>query len=259
MKKLMMILGIASLFCLGLLSASFTPAAKADEWNEKTIVTFTEPVEVPGRVLPPGRYVFRLLDSPGNRNIAQIFNEDMTELYATVLAVSDFRPRPSDEATITLVRNGSAPRFVKEWFYPGKLHGHEFIYPEERGVELARVTRQPVRTMPSETNGHATNGHAKASTETEAAEPSDRAEAMTMEPSDEADAMATEGSLEDIDGKLAQARETTPPADSQAVDTEEGATDQLPQTASSLPLLGLLGIGAVGVGLALRFASKRAA
>jgi len=37
------------------------------------VVTFSGPVEIPGKALPAGTYVFKLLDSQGNRNIVQVF------------------------------------------------------------------------------------------------------------------------------------------------------------------------------------------
>jgi hypothetical protein len=49
-----------SVFCLALTSVVFSPAAKADEWNRKTVMTFSGPVEIPGvhlkgwGVLPAG-------------------------------------------------------------------------------------------------------------------------------------------------------------------------------------------------------------
>ena len=31
-------------------------SAKADEWNKRTVMTFSQPVELPGIVLPAGTY-----------------------------------------------------------------------------------------------------------------------------------------------------------------------------------------------------------
>ena len=59
----------ASAFCMGLLGVVAAPDAKADEWNRKTVITFSVPVEIPGvhlagwGVLPAGTYVFKILDS----------------------------------------------------------------------------------------------------------------------------------------------------------------------------------------------------
>jgi hypothetical protein len=39
------------------LIAGITQTAKADEWDQKTIFTFSAPVEIPGQVLGAGTYV----------------------------------------------------------------------------------------------------------------------------------------------------------------------------------------------------------
>ena len=53
---------IAALTCLCIAAMSCT--IKAGEWDKKTIFTFSGPVEVPGAVLTPGTYVFKLLNTP---------------------------------------------------------------------------------------------------------------------------------------------------------------------------------------------------
>src|SRR5215472_5344987 len=60
---------------LAVIGSTMSPAV-ADEWNKETKLTFSAPVEIPGKVLDPGKYVFRLLDSSSDRNIVQIFSED---------------------------------------------------------------------------------------------------------------------------------------------------------------------------------------
>src|SRR5437870_4131549 len=72
---------------LSLLVALFTflPAsiARGDAWDKETIVTFSNPVEVPGQVLPPGTYVFKRAQSEWDRDIVQIFTKDQRNLLAT--------------------------------------------------------------------------------------------------------------------------------------------------------------------------------
>ena len=83
--------------CAAVIAAAFSPSVKADDWNQKTVITFSQPVETPGvhmkgwAVLPAGTYVFKLLGSPSDRHIVQIFNQDETVVYATVLAVPNYR------------------------------------------------------------------------------------------------------------------------------------------------------------------------
>ena len=67
-------LAVVSFVVLSL--SAFLPAARADKYNEKMELTFNEPVEVPGLVLPAGTYWFVLADIPYCRNVMQIYNED---------------------------------------------------------------------------------------------------------------------------------------------------------------------------------------
>lgn len=123
-------LRIVALFVLGaLLYGTVPPRANADEWNKKTIVTVNAPVELPGVVLPVGTYVFQLLDSPSDRDIVEVFNQDESHIYATIMAIPDYRVEPTNETIITLEeRPKDSPEAIKEWFYPGDLNGLEFVY-----------------------------------------------------------------------------------------------------------------------------------
>src|SRR5712664_1523610 len=129
--------------CVTVLGIGWTTGAAADERDKKTIVTFSAPVEIPGKALPAGTYVFKLLDSTSNRNIVQIFDKDEKQLYATILAIPDYRMEPSDKPVIKFEeRAANAPEAVKAWFYPGDQYGQQFVYPHRRAVELAKRTRQ---------------------------------------------------------------------------------------------------------------------
>lgn len=66
--------------CLGFAGGLIRPAV-ADEWDQKTTVTFSQPVEIPGQVLPAGTYVFKLADSMSDRNIVQVYNSEENHLY----------------------------------------------------------------------------------------------------------------------------------------------------------------------------------
>src|ERR1700723_1748828 len=86
--------------CLGLLGAVM-PSVQADEWDQRTVFTFSAPIEIPGQVLLAGTYVFKLADSSSDRNIVQVFNEDQNHLYGTFLAIPDQRLRPAGKPIIT--------------------------------------------------------------------------------------------------------------------------------------------------------------
>jgi hypothetical protein len=143
------ILGVVALAAgsLGLLA----PQVQGDEWDQKTILTFSAPVEVPGRVLPAGTYVFKLLDSPSDRHIVQIYDKDEKQLIGTVLAVPDERLEPRGKTVITFdERSGGSPEALRAWFYPGNTIGQEFVYPHSRAKDIAKRSGQHVLSMRGE-------------------------------------------------------------------------------------------------------------
>jgi hypothetical protein len=120
---------LPSAVMLAMAGLVLAPTASASEWDQKTIVTFSNPVEISGKVLPAGTYVFKLLDSSSNRDIVQIMNRDENKTYALEFTVPDYRLEPADRTVITFEeRAGGAPEALHRWFYPGETIGHEFLY-----------------------------------------------------------------------------------------------------------------------------------
>ena len=131
-----------------LLTAAALPVG-ADTWDKKTYVTINQPIEVPGAVLPPGRYVFKLVDSASNRHIVRITNEDENRVYATNLAIPTIRSTPSGKTILTFYEMpGGGPEPVRSWFYPGDTVGQQFAYPKQRSMEIARAVKLSVPALP---------------------------------------------------------------------------------------------------------------
>ena len=109
----------------------FASLASADDWNRLTTAVFSEPVQVPGHVLPPGIYVFKLADVSGERNIVQIWNSDQTILYATVMGFPEYLPEGPTQNRFTLeTSEGKTPKALKFWFQAGNPVGERFVYPK---------------------------------------------------------------------------------------------------------------------------------
>jgi hypothetical protein len=139
-----------TLLCFPLAYAALQGTAKAGEWNQATMFRFSEPVEVPGRVLPAGSYVFKLMSSASNRNIVEIFNRNQTRLYATVLAIPDYRMQPTGKPVITLEeRPADSPEAIHAWFYPGSYYGHEFVYSRTPSREMAEASGRQASADPA--------------------------------------------------------------------------------------------------------------
>jgi hypothetical protein len=115
--------------CAAILCAALGTSARADNWDRKTVVNFSDAVEIPGQILPPGTYVFKLVNLPGNRNLVQIMSEDQTYVYATLETVSSYRWHAPDQTLFRLdERSGDSPEALRTWYYPGDSRGVSFIY-----------------------------------------------------------------------------------------------------------------------------------
>jgi hypothetical protein len=100
----------------------------ADDWNKQTIFTFSRDVEIPGKVLPAGTYVFKLADSPADRHVVQVFDQNR-RILATVQTIPAQRLTAAGEPHVGFGEPSTgAPLPIKTWFYPGDLGGEEFIY-----------------------------------------------------------------------------------------------------------------------------------
>src|SRR5918993_5474931 len=75
--------------------------AAAQTSDRTTYVTFSGPVSIPGKTLPAGTYAFRLAESPADRHIVQIYNKEMSKLFATLLAVPAERNEPEGEPVVS--------------------------------------------------------------------------------------------------------------------------------------------------------------
>src|SRR5438270_1160959 len=124
--------------CLGgflTLTSFLAQPAKADEWNKKIEFQFSGAVQIPGKVLPAGKYVFQLLDSQSDRNIVEVFSEDSDgkdSLVATLMAIPDYVADTPDKPIVHFdERPAGTPEAIHSYFYPGENTGWEFIYPKE--------------------------------------------------------------------------------------------------------------------------------
>lgn len=219
-----MLKSIVALFCCALFIAVLP--ANADQWDKKTIMTFNQPVELPGVVLPAGTYVFRLLDSTADRHVVRVFNEDGTQVLATILAIPDYRLTPHGETVVRFQeRPIGSPAAVKAWFYPGDNFGQEFVYPKARAVEIAETAKEPVLAA-----------------EVKPAEP---LEELVKEP-----VIAITPEKREVEvAEVIQPKPVEAPA-------APAPVKELPKTASPLPLIGLLGFASLGLAGLLRVIAK---
>ena len=113
------------------------PIVRADEWSQATLFTFSQPVQIPGQVLPAGTYLFELVDS-FNHEIVRISNADRTNVIAVIQARPTQQKGLAGKAAIILGERGEQPEAIVAWTYPGCIEGHQFLYPKQVREEVAK-------------------------------------------------------------------------------------------------------------------------
>ena len=190
--------------------------------------------------MPAGTYVFKILDSASDRHIVQIFNKDETVVYATILAIPNYRLRATDKTVMTFreVPPGQ-PEVLRAWFYPGHNWGEEFVYPKAKALELAKVTNAPVLYTAAEITP-------------EVAAPITSPDEPVVVALKQAPVLAVKPTGEDV--QIAEVV-TAPPAE--VLVATNAAPVELPKTASPMPLIGLFGLLALGAAFSLKFVRTR--
>ena len=217
---------------VGLIGTSFVPKAHADAWDKKTIVTVNEPIIAGNKVLEPGTYVWKLLDSQSDRHIVQIFDQDQRHLQQTILAMPNYQLQPSGKSQFAFWETpAGVPKAVRAWFYPGDNSGQEFAYPKKLVAQLASAAPVPVPSSYREPEP------------APAPQPEAKPE-PTPEPAPAEPAPKPEPAAPAPQAQAAPAPATPPAA--------------LPHTASFGPLVGLLGAASLSLAGLLAFATKRA-
>src|SRR4051795_4514967 len=128
-----------------LLVAGLTPAAMADEYTKLTLLTFSGPVDIPGKTLPAGTYRFALADPETGRRVVKVSDKDGTKTLGMFLSIPNQRMTPSDKP-VGMFKEAvaGAPPAVQAWFYPGESYGYEFAYPHDQALKIAKASHQPV-------------------------------------------------------------------------------------------------------------------
>ncbi|MBI2187191.1 MAG: hypothetical protein HYU37_08735 [Acidobacteria bacterium] len=255
MTRISAIVGVAALtLVLGLPAGT---AAQVPDTRDRTIMTFSAPVELPGMRLEAGTYVFKLADT-ASRNVVQVFTKDEMEILGQWLFIPTERRDVTGETIVTFRETsaGSTPA-IQYWFYPGESIGKEFIYPKDQALRIAQRTGATVQTE----DGPVT-ADARASADAELA-PAEEEGAVAVSgtgigvvegsglPPKESEPVGTAGRTDDLSAdSQSQSGAQTTDVQQESTDARGFAGAELPQTASPLALtslLALLSLGGVAV------------
>jgi hypothetical protein len=264
---------IATATVLALLVAlTLNVAAQQPDTRDRTIMTFSSAVELPGMRLEPGTYVFRMADT-ASRNVIQVLDQQEKEMIGQWLFVSAERPEVTGDTVVTFRETSAASTpAVQFWYYPGEKIGKEFIYPKDQALRIAQRTgatvlsddgpvtataQAEVAVAPAEPEPSVSAdagivegpGLPEAQAETTISETTATETAVGTSGRSETGAIGTSGSGDQVASDSGVRQESTiAQADTR---DDSGAVSELPATASPLALSGLLALlslaGAAGI------------
>ena len=232
-------LGKILLILLSAVALCATSAA-AQTIDKKVYFTFSGPVEIPGATLPAGKYLFHLADPDSGRQVLQVQSADGKKVYGMFFSMPAQRPTAPDEAEVRFMETASgSPAVISTLWYAGERSGRELIYPRAQALRIAKATNAAVLT-----------------TKASSTKPEDvKIGGLTrVSPSGQDTEFAENSAAKEPAGRLQ--RDETPVATSGQSPAPVGRTtparSTLPQTASSTPMLLMLGLGFFAATLAVR-------
>ena len=135
---------VKSFAALAILLAGFSATLNADAWDKRTILTISEPIQIPQIVLQPGKYVFKLMDSQ-YRHVIKVYNGDETKLITTIIAMPNERLHRTDKSQFAFWESAAGqPKALRAWFYPNDNFGHEFTYEPAMAAQISAYNKTEV-------------------------------------------------------------------------------------------------------------------
>ena len=230
------------------LLASSVQAQDVADVKRLTILTFSGPVQLPGKTLQAGTYRFEMADINNAAHTVRVLNQDGSQVIGTFSTIPTTTPTRDlrDQETLVMFaeRPAGAPQAAKEWYYPGRSIGEEFVYPKNQAMEIARANNTSVAAFDEDNKVVRIDATGVVADDDGAAEAvTARAEAA------QAPAPAPPASV----GTSGQS-----PAAPAAQPAPRPARTELPRTASPLALMQLLSGLAIAGGLCVRQIRRRA-
>ena len=237
---------------------SSTTTAQTDT-RDRTFLTFSGPVEMPGITLQAGTYVFKLADTP-SRNVVEVWDREEKNMIGHWLFVQAQRPDVSQETVIMFKETaaGTTPA-VHFWYYPGERSGKEFVYPKDQAVKIAARSNERVLSTEGQPSPESSVSSIDAKGNVTEWKP-ERAPAPQPQISSDRNTIDGAG-IASQQARAAEPRaEAFPQGGSGRANPEPAPparqvtrSEELPQTASPLAFAGLVGLMSLAGAAGIRF------
>jgi hypothetical protein len=235
---------IALLACTG---TAFAQRMDAPQTRDVSF-TFSQPVIVPNKTLPAGKYLFRLVDS--SRTIVQIYAGDGSKLVHTAMSAQVSRSDQPEKPEIRLIESSAdTPVAIGSWWYPEMRQGWEFIYPRSQAVTIAKTAKQPVLTTAQNTPAdNVSSGDLVRLDSSGQQVPYSPNQSSMTGTAQIGEVTAADAAANRVAAAMTERPDTRASA---SAPISQSARAELPRTASNMPVVGLVALIALSAALGL--------
>jgi hypothetical protein len=218
-----------SLWCAVL---ALTPLAAAGYAGNSSRFTTSEPANIPGATLHPGSYSIQVIDHLSERYVVRVDGPDGGTHYSFLALANPDITKPAKTGEVLWSSPAGGKQYVRGWLFPGTSSVLEFVYPKAEAVAIAKSNQAKVPAIDPASEGRPI-------------------EIKGLSKSD----------LQLVTLWLLSATQVGPGDTSGGIQAErypevavarKPVVSRLPQTASNLPLIGLVGAFSMLAALAIR-------
>jgi hypothetical protein len=128
-------------FALLLIMAGSAVSAAAQEEGALD-VHVNKAVAIPGKVLPVGDYVFRLVESTSGANEVKVSSADGETFYGFIPIYRASKNDLTDQAVVKTMADEAGMSRIDTWFFPASHDGFQFIYSKSDLRKLDIIAKQ---------------------------------------------------------------------------------------------------------------------
>jgi hypothetical protein len=130
-----------------LVTSMAAPVTRADDSVKQATVTIQSPEQVPGSVLPAGTYVFKQTGMQSGWAIVQIYSKDGSALVTTILAYPNAQVLSNGQNFVVypVTGSGSVPA-MEGIVFAGDSTVQQFAYPEATADQIGAANHLRIPT-----------------------------------------------------------------------------------------------------------------
>jgi hypothetical protein len=206
---------------------------------KKTTLTVAALTQLPGTTLAAGSYVFRQSGEQSGWDIVQVYNSDQSSLVTTLLAYPNPNLVPNGQPFLVYPQStDSQTQIMEAFFFDGDPVGQQLAYPKKTADAIGAANHVRVPTTGTSDAYPSSLPQANSSWSAPVNQGEDAAAQTPNTPSASA---APEQTTPDPQAASSENAGSSASAPSGST----AKSEPLPQTASPLPLIGLIGLLAV--------------